>query len=304
MTFSSFPHLIKTAALLPALLCGLASAQSTQPADLTTFDLSGSVHNLEETVSTVEDGKTMLLPYTDTYRFNAQGQLVERTTVDTEADAVSERTLHRYEAGQLVETRTYAGGTPTVRVDFSYDEGQWLESTIYGPDGSPYGVLSHDTQARSQPDLPLISRTFDSSGRVITEATFAPGSGTPDTVKRWVYEGDLLVETRTETAAGDLLDRQTYRHNEAGQVEEHSMYAPDGVLLERITYAYNDKGDVIAADTTDAQGMSLSHLFYIYSYDAQDNWLTKATYWRPTLDEAPVYEGLTSRTLTYYGEAP
>ena len=185
-------------------------------------------------------------------------RLLSETFYD-EADQVSEETLcndtgqpeqltaHHYNDGLLVESIT----TDLVN-DFSeserfaYDEaGRLIQKTRHFADGSEM----------------VTTYQYDAKGRLIERKECDQEEGTCQ-LKRYQYEGDLLVELTETDEEGDVLESVKYRYDEQNQRIEVEMLAGDDPGL--VKTEYDEQSRQLAQRTYDTGGRLIAKSLWEY----------------------------------------
>ena len=219
-----------------------------------------------------EDGK---LKSTDTYKYDAAGNLLEHVT--RYGSKVTNKTVRTYDkAGKLiVQTDTDGDGLVTKKNSYTYGKsGNLLTFTQAYPSTFPSGSKS--------------VRAFDADGYVRTDTDYANGKETGKSTNTYDKNGNMIKRTTNNVSGGTYTD--TYEYDKDGNMVAHdnanysevNTYDKDGNVLTTTNYnadgslsgksanTYDKNGNLTVSETLYPQS-SFDDTKWVYEYDKNGN---------------------------------
>ena len=108
-----------------------------------------------------------------------------------------------------------------------------------------------------------------------------------------------MIECETYNSDEQLAKKETYTRDNDGKIIEQCDFKPDGSLGIKIACKYNN-GDLIEENVYNAEGKCIAITTYNYTYDSNNNWLTKETYIKNTTTNNNRFKSKEVRTIEYY----
>lgn len=196
--------------------------------------------------------------------FDRSGRTIEANTYES-SGAVDSRFSIKYDSrGNLTERVIYTGGKVTSRENFSYDEKDRLVQKVVGdPPREIYNILySQDGHIVERQYYDLNSQNGDA----------------PDSIIYYSYDlSGNKTEEREVSSRGSLKRKVSYKHDEAGQCIERSIYGYDGALRIRFTIKYNTKGKKVM-ESTYKQSFNKELINETKRYDSAGNVIEELSY--------------------------
>lgn len=157
------------------------------------------------------------------YRYDGEGRLSERVTVDAEGIETQRREHERDAAGNVVRETWYRDGAVSRTFERDYDDdGGLIEERAYDEEGRLYEVESYTV-----PDLEHEYVRYDEEGEV----------GATGRVLENEF-GTVLIEQLAPD--GSVSESYAFVRDEAGRVIERRSVFGEGEYDELLTYAYED----------------------------------------------------------------
>ena len=258
-------------ACLSAFLLAVVPIQASNLNDLAKYDLVGPV----KTVITKH------LQLQTIHQFDRNGRLVELELVPSDG-ADSSHTLYHHDAsGRLIEEEIVkTDGDLVYKKLYRYgsdEEGR--ESAVVA--ATEDGVLSHA-------DFSF----YDERGILVEEVEINGGG----TAERSLYDvqGNLIYGARYFN--GRLMQEATHHYGPPGRLKESRYYASDGNLMRKDLYRYNEAGQRIEQLSEFIRSTYLRRSVVTYEIDQAGNW-TKETIqrWTEKNGTVSVSESVVSR---------
>lgn len=110
------------------------------------------------------------------------------------------------------------------------------------------------------------------------------------------YDGKgRLVQEKRYNDKGELMFHYEYAYNAAGEKVERKSIGENGKVRRIISYEYDKQGNLINETWYDGGKMVLRVQKFTYTYDKNDNWITKVSY--EGMDERVI--AITVRSIDY-----
>lgn len=254
------------------------SVPATLPNDLVKHELFGPVKTVV----------TRHLQLRTVHQFDRSGRLVEIELVPTNEAGLS-RYVFSYDAlGRLIEEDTVeADGHVRYKKLYRYgNDGHGRESAVIAATES--GTLAH-----------ALFRLYDNRGVLVEEIEIS-GS---ETIEKSLYDvrGNLVYTGRY--FHGRLVLEATHHHDPLGRLTESRFYSSDGNLMRKDLYRHNEAGQRIEQQSEFLRTTHLRKSIVTYQLDQTGNW-TKETIQRWTEKNGTVALSETTvsreRHITYY----
>lgn len=265
-------------ACLSAFLLGVVPIQASNLNDLAKYDLVGPV----KTVITKH------LQLRTIHQFDRSGRLVGLELVPTNGAESSHYFYHYDASGRLIEEETVnTDGDVVYKKLYRYgtdEEGR--ESAVVA--ATEDGELSHA-------DFSF----YDERGILVEEVEFNGGG----TAERSLYDvgGNLVYGARYFN--GRLMQEATHHYGPLGRLKESRYYTSDGNLMRKDLYRYNEAGQRIEQQSEFMRSAHLRRVVVTYEIDEAGNW-TKETVqrWTERNGTVSVSESAVSREreIAYY----
>ncbi len=166
------------------------------------------------------------------FRYNAQHQLIEKTTFDAEHRRTSQ-TKYIYKKSRLLEEQLYDGrGTLSMKITLTYDDAGRL-----------------------------VERAFRDAKNNLQNNTAEYA------LQRFTYTRDGYLQSDTYYDASMKMLRRNEFTYDAGHRVAHVVYGSDGKLIEKQTFKYDSFGRVI--ETSDFDEYEQLKYTRRYTYNAQ-----------------------------------
>jgi hypothetical protein len=265
-------------ACLSAFLLGVVPIQASNLNDLSKHDLVGPV----KTVITKH------LQLRTVHQFDRNGRLVELELMPTNGAESSHYFYHHDASGRLIEEETVnRDGDVVYKKLYRYgidEEGR--ESAVVA--ATEDGELSHA-------DFSF----YDERGILVEEVEINGGG----TAERSLYDvgGHLVYGARYFN--GKLMQEATHHYGPLGRLTESRYYSSDGNLMRKDLYRYNEAGQRIEQQSEFMRSAHLRRAVVTYEIDEAGNW-TKETVqrWTEKNGSVSVSDSVVSREreIAYY----
>jgi hypothetical protein len=225
------------------------------------------------------------------------------------------RTTHQFNRNGLLTSLelSQANGTDSVRYLFVHDaSGRVIEEQTFEPDGTVahkkvfrYSidergrqtalVAATDTGAFAHAEFAI----YDHRG-FLSEELYVTGQ---ETIEKSLFDvrGNLVYHARYYQ--GKLVQESTHHHSPLGRLKESRYYGIDGNLMRKDLYRYNEAGQRIEQQSEFFHQPHLRKSAVTFEFDHAGNWIKETVQqWTekggsPALAETAVSR---ERTLSYY----
>lgn len=184
--------------------------------------------------------------------------------------------IHFYDAADFVESKSV----------HTYDAGQRLHQTV---SKDHHNNVTYKSEAY-----------YDDRGNVIEYRTYYFEDG-ESAMSKWEASfdsTDMMVEMRSYDLDGSLSSRQTYKHDEHGNIISTCVLDTSDVMIEFLTYRYNEYNDEVEM-THMKNGTVYENKKTAYTYDDHSNWtwqVSVSTY----MNLKREYRTIMAREIVYY----
>ncbi len=227
------------------------------------------------------------------------------------------RTTHQFDRNGLLTSLELfqANGTDSARYLFVHDaSGRLIEEQTFQPDGTVahkkvfrYGldergrqtalVAATDTGAFTHAEFAI----YDHRG-FLSEELYVTGQ---ETIEKSLFDvrGNLVYHTRYYQ--GKLVQEATHHHSPLGRLKESRYYGVDGNLMRKDLYRYNEAGQRIEQQSEFFHQPHLRKSAATFEFDHSGNWIKETVQqWTDKGGGLALSETAVSRerTLTYYGQ--
>jgi hypothetical protein len=263
-----------------ALCCWLLAfpLAALAKSDIDRFELVGPVQSV---VTKYPQLKT-------THQFDRQGQLIHLELIPTnETDSARYLFLHD-EAGRVVEEQTFEpDGTLAYRKLFRYGVDEQGRQTAQVA-ATEKGDLAHADFA-----------IYDDRGLLAEELTVT-GQGVAE---KSLYDvrGSLIYNARY--FQGRLMLEATHYHSPLGRLKESRFYGSDGELMRKDLYRYNQAGQRGEQQSEFYHQSHLRRAVFTYEFDHVGNWIKETVQrWSDKNGTVAPIQTVVSREriITYY----
>lgn len=220
----------------------------------------------------------------NTYRYDANGKLIEHYLLYAVDDMTEKRILTRDEKGNLLSEVKFYGDESGEKVEYSYDA-----------NGNVTGINRYDEEGEFLEKEVL---SYDDKNSLTQRIAYGPDNKQIRQVSFALNEGNTAVETEFDNS-GKPTARTEITFNEKGKEEKLIQFNADGKVISRtnniydehgnvirreinefyartISFAYDEKNRLISQETYDGNGLLLRK--NIFSYDDDGNLLTEQTF--------------------------
>jgi len=226
------------------------------------------------------------------------------------------RTTHQFDRnGFLASLELFqADGRDSARYVFIHDAtGRVIEEQTFEPDGTVaykkifrYGfdergrqtalVAATDTGAFTNAEFAI----YDDRG-FLTEELSVSGQGL---IEKSLFDvrGNLVYHARYYQ--GKLVQEATHHHTALGRLKESRYYGFDGDLMRKDLYRYNEAGQLIEQQSEAFHQSHLKKTVMTFEFDHAGNWIKETVQqWTDKGGNLALSETVVSRerVLTYYG---
>lgn len=254
---------------------------------------------------------TDVLAKSDLDRFELRGPV---KTVVTKYPQL--RTTHQFDRNGLLTSLELfqADGRDSARYVFVHDAtGRVIEEQTFEPDGTVaykkifrYGfdeggrqtalVAATDTGAFTNAEFAI----YDHRG-FLTEELSISGQGL---IEKSLFDvrGNLVYHARYYQ--GKLVQEATHHHTALGRLKESRYYGFDGELMRKDLYRYNEAGQLIEQQSEVFHQSHLRKTVVTFEFDHAGNWIKETVQqWTDKGGSLALAETVVSRErlLTYYG---
>jgi hypothetical protein len=265
---------------LTALCCWLLAfpLAAYAKSDIDRFELVGPVQSV---VTKYPQLRT-------TQQFDRRGELTHLELVPTNENDSARYLFIHDEAGRVVEEQTFEpDGTLTYRKLFRYGVDEQGRQTAQVA-AMEKGDLAHAEFA-----------IYDDRGHLAEELTVT-GQGAAE---KSLYDvrGNLIYHARY--FEGRLMQEATHYHSPLGRLKESRFYGPDGELMRKDLYRYNQAGQRVEQQSEFYHQSHLRKAVFIYEYDHVGNWIKETVQrWSDKNGSVAPVETVVNREriITYY----
>src|SRR5574341_107789 len=226
------------------------------------------------------------------------------------------RTTHQFDRNGLLTTLELSpsNGTAPARYVFLHDAtGRVIEEQTFDPNGTViykkifrYGldergrqtalVAATDTGAFTHAEFEI----YDDRG-FLTEELYVSGHGA---IEKNLFDvrGNLVYHARYYQ--GKLVQEATHHHSPLGRLKESRYYGPDGDLMRKDLYRYNEAGQRIEQQSEVYHQSHLRKSVVTFEFDHAGNWIKETIQqWTDKSGSLVSTETVVSREriFTYYG---
>jgi hypothetical protein len=186
------------------------------------------------------------------------------------------------------------------------EQGNFTKTVSYDYRGNPfditvYGYLDGDRVSHSK----SIQYEYNPPPMMMASVPGQPKTKyDPRYSYKYKYKYDdkgILSEEVLYGSNNEVVTRILYKIK--GNQKEALYYSRDGSLNRKYSYTLDDKGNEIEEISYETKDGSIRYKYsYTYEFDAQGNWIKKATSKLVTKEGKSKYEpySVTYRTITYY----
>jgi len=270
-------YLPVTSAALFVLFVWPASVEAKS--DLDRFDLLGPV-------------KTVVTKYPQlrtTHQFDRNGLLTSLELFQANGTDSTRYVFLHDATGRVIEEQTFEpDGTVAYKKIFRYGIDEWGRQTAL--------VAATDTGAFTYAEFAI----YDSRG-FLTEGLSISSQGA---IEKSLFDvrGNLVYHARYYQ--GKLVQEATHHHSPLGRLKESRYYGSDGDLIRKDFYRYNEAGQRIEQQSEIFHQSHLRQSVVTFEFDRAGNWIKETVQqWTDKSGSLALSETVVSgeRILTYYG---
>lgn len=186
----------------------------------------------------------------------------------------------------------YQGEAPVSYVVHDGD-GVIIDSSVYETRNNQ--IQSETLYSRVGDSISERKYNYTYTNNILTEKYERSATGVKvcDSYK-YDSKGRLLQEKLYDNK-GELMFHYEYSYNTAGEKTERRSYSENGQVRRIISYEYDKHGNLINETWYDSGRMVLRVQKFTYTYDKNDNWITRVSY--EGMDERVI--AITVRSIDY-----
>ena len=223
------------------------------------FDREGNV--VEKTSYDSDD----LQVEKDLYKYDSRGNMIEEDYSYYRGSGYKSKNTYKYDSqGNIVERELYHDGSLSGRYLYKYDsQGNMIEEAHYDGDGSLY--------------LKRLCK-YDSQGNEIEVAHYN-GDGSLTLLSESLYKYDSqgkMIESAV-SYNGSLPQTAIYKYDSQGNIIEVAWYDCVDVLECEFCYKYDSRGNMIEEDYSYYRSSGYKSK-NTYKYDPQNNYIERVRY--------------------------
>lgn len=188
-----------------------------------------------------------------------------------------------------------------------YDKNdRFIENKGFLADGT---FASHNKLTYNEKGYKTEERSFSAEGFLFQKFTYKHDSRGNEIEKNicvseehcnqqitYTYDANdnLISEQAVNKLTGKISDKKVYAYDAENKRIQTAVYNQQDELMEKIVYAYDNFGNVTEESVYDAFGTLEEKKTYIYTYDKNNNWLTKVV----KIENTPIM--YSSQKLEYF----